>query len=72
MVFYHNTFVISQLPDIGACECPECIGMIKNYLKNFNNLDNSYKYLYIDYKKTKYLIDNSGKITITKEENSSN
>jgi len=63
MVFYHNTFVISQLPDIGSCTCPECKGSIIFYLKKMYNMDNKYKYLYIDFKGNKYLID-QGKITI--------
>ena len=59
MVFYHNTFVISQLPDIGSCTCCRCKNSIIYYLKKFYNSDKNYKYMYIDYKGNKYLIDNN-------------
>lgn len=71
MVFYQNTFVIKQFPNVGSCSCPECRGLILFYLKKMHDMDNKFKYMYIDYKNNKYVINENGEININ-DKNMSN
>lgn len=64
MVFYHNTFVIKQFPNVGTCSCVECRNLILFYLKKMHNMDNNFKYMHIDYKDNKYVVDENGDVYI--------
>ena len=64
MVFYHNTFVIKQFPNVGTCSCVECRNLILFYLKKMHSMDNNFKYMHIDYKDNKYVVDENGEVYI--------
>tara|TARA_B100000524_G_scaffold348161_1_gene251843 strand:- start:1905 stop:2123 length:219 start_codon:yes stop_codon:yes gene_type:complete len=64
MVFYHNTFLIKQFPNVGTCSCAECRGLILFYLKKMHSMDSNFKYMHIDYKDNKYVVDENGEVYI--------
>ena len=62
-----GTFVITKIPTVGTCICPECECLIEFELRKFYNIEKKYNFVYYGYKSYIYKIDQDGNFSVSKE-----
>ena len=60
-------FVLTKIPLVGTCNCPECSGIIQSVLENFHKLYPKYNYIYYGYKNYVYKLSANGNFEIIKK-----